>query len=284
MWAASSSTTRSGGSRGFPAAGRLRERLGEDLLGQRAEIPAQPTLVVGGRAEVERVTAAEQIGRVEGVARTVAGIGERSQDRLRRGVHRAAGALVATPRRPGRVQRFRHSCLFENEGHLAGLLRVDPSHHIGHRPTVARGGEEERCQQFRRGGVPELAVGGGAVGLGRLRQIGRRPSRPGPLHARGERRPRTRAHPGGTGRIDAPDAAAFVAPIPGVPQEVALHAGRHHRAFPGQDRRHGQGGGLPALRRPDHHDRLRRARRRPGPAARRRGPCPGPGDPGCAAR
>jgi hypothetical protein len=85
------------GFQGLSRTRRLRERMGEDLLGQRAEIPAQATLVVGRRAEVERVGTPEQVGWFEGGARGVAGIGERGQDRLGGGVHRAARALVTTP-------------------------------------------------------------------------------------------------------------------------------------------------------------------------------------------
>jgi len=43
------------GFQGLSGACRLRERIGEDLLGQRAEIAAQATLVVSRPAQVERM-------------------------------------------------------------------------------------------------------------------------------------------------------------------------------------------------------------------------------------
>jgi hypothetical protein len=65
MCAASSSTTRSGRVERAARPGGLANACGEDLLGQGGEVAPQPALVVGRRAEVQRVGPAEQPVRVE---------------------------------------------------------------------------------------------------------------------------------------------------------------------------------------------------------------------------
>ena len=183
-------------------------------------------------------------------------------------VERAASSASVTP-----------ACSRMKETSLASCVST-------HRTTSAIGavvmcrGEEQRSEEFGRRRIPELSIGGGAIGLGRLGQVGGHAKRPGPVTAAGQGRPRARSGPGGSRGIDAPHAPAFVALAPGGAQEIALHAGRHHRALPRQDRRDRERRGLPALRRAHDDDRL-------GPLGRHQSRAheavhrdPGPGGPG----
>ena len=190
--------------------GCLGERVRQDLLGQRSEVAPQPALIMRRCTQVEGVAASKELGRFECIATRLTS-GEGRKNGLGRGVHRAARAFIAAPRGAGGIERFGHSRLFEDGRHLAGLLRVDPTNDVGHGTTVVRRRKEQRGQELGRGGVPELPVGGGAVGLGRLRQVGGYPVGAGPICAKGEGRPRARTRPDRSGGVDAPDAPPVVA-------------------------------------------------------------------------
>ena len=204
---------------------------------------------------------------------------ERSQDGLGRGVHRTAGPFVPAPRGARRLQRFGQPGRLQDVGDLTDLLEVDPAHHVGHGAATYGRGEEERGQQFRRRGVPELPIGRRAVGFGRFAQVGRHAPRPGPRRADAQWGPFAGRCPGRPGRIDAPHLAPSGAVLPRVSQKVALDAGRQHGALPPQDGRHGQGAGLPALGRPHHHQRLRRFGHHPSRRPAARGGAQGRDDP-----
>ena len=186
-------------------------------------------------------------------------LGERRQDGLGRRVHRAPGPIVAAPGGPGRSQRLHGAGRFQNDRHLADFLGVDPAHHIGH----ASGGH-----------APRRRAAGPAAWLRWRTRTPRRPWCPRPwpsapgrwpsgasCHvpaAVAQRRPVARSGTGGPGGVDAPHLAHVSIGVPGCAEQVALHAGRHHRPVPAQDGRHGQRGRLAALGRADHHHRLRR--------------------------
>ena len=274
MWAASSSTTSSGGSSGCPDRVDRAKRLRQHLCGQRGEVAAEPALVVRRRAEVQRCATRRggRPGRTTGStaaatprsakgARTVSAV-VYTELRVRSSRHheaRAASSASDTPADSRMSATSPTSC------------GVDPAHHVGH------GAHHSRPR--RRGAGPA------AWPRWRTRTP-RRPScrRPWPASARSaairrapahvragaERRPVAGRRPGRPGRIDAPDLAPSGSALPGVSQQVALDAGRQHRSLPPQDGRHGQGAGLPALGRPHHHQRLRRFGHHPmrRPAAR----------------
>ena len=117
---------------------------------------------------------------------------------------RAAGALVAAPGGPRRVEGLGRRGALQDVGHLADLLGVDPAHHVGHGAAVERRGMEERGQHLGRRGVPELAVRRRPVGLGRLAEVGGGPAGPVPLRTPGERGPGAGPGARAAGRVDAP--------------------------------------------------------------------------------
>ena len=85
---------------------RAGEGVRQHRLGQRREVPAQPALIVGGRAEVQGVGPAQQMARLERAGRRPPGrrMGEGGEHRLGRGVDGAARALVTAPGRLGGMQ------------------------------------------------------------------------------------------------------------------------------------------------------------------------------------
>ena len=196
-----------------PAArpGGGRESVRQDLLRQGREVAAQPPLVVGRRAQVQRVCAAEELVRLEGRARTApicaALMNERRQHCLRSRVDGAARPLVAAPGGAGGFQRVGWRGTLEDAGDLADLLRIDPADDVGHTASIERSGQEQRRQQLGRRGVPELPVRRRAVRLGRVAEVRRRPASLGPVDATRQGRPGAGRSAGAASRIDAPHAA-----------------------------------------------------------------------------
>ncbi len=164
------------------------ERTRQHRLCQRSEIPAQATLVMSGRAEVQRVGALQEVVRLEGADRRRPGrrVGKRGEHRLCRGVNGAAGAFVATPGGLRRMEDLGRGGPLEDRRHFADFLRVHPAHHVSHGATIERRRHEQRRQEFRRRGVPEVPIGGRAPALGRLTQFGGGPAGLTPLAAAGD--------------------------------------------------------------------------------------------------
>ena len=165
------------------------ERTRQHRLCQRGEVPAQAALVMGGRAEVQRVRAVQKMVRLEGADRRWPGrrVGERGEHRLGRGVDGAAGPFVATPGRLRRMEDLGRGGALEDRRHFADFLRVHPADHVGHGATVQRRRDEQRGQELGCGGVPELPVGGRARTPRRLTQLGGGPAGLTPLPAARER-------------------------------------------------------------------------------------------------
>ena len=245
-----------------PGEGRL-----EHLLHDRDEQPAQPALVVGRRAQVQRCwpRRAAPPGRCRR-RRPGAGRSANGSSTVSAVVYTdAALALVALPGGPGRPEGLFDPRRLEQVEHLAHLLGVHPADDVGHRAAAGRRREQQRGQQLGRRRVPELAVGGGAPRPRHLGEVGGHPPGARPGRGRPERRPAVGRQAGRPGRVEAPDA-------PRGRVATARCAARRSvftlaaTTGPSQPRMagHGEPGRLPALGRPDHRHRLDAlGRRRP---------------------
>ena len=230
MCAASSSTTRSGGSSGRPERGRALERVGQDLLGQRGEIAAQPALVVGRRAQIERVGATEQIGRLERVGR-----------RCVQAAHAAKGAstVSAVVYTELRVRSSRHHVARAASSASGGRGTFEdarpPRPPLACRPTAPR---RPWCRPSsaaaRRAGPAtwppwrtRTRRRPWSLGLGASHRSAADPAGLAPFARTRSSGDQTSVAAGAARGVDAPHPAARPSRRPGVAEEVALHAGRH---------------------------------------------------------
>ena len=202
----------------------------QDPHEQRGQAP----LVVGRGTEVQRVRTGQQGGRGRAPVRPGWGArpGERLEQGLERGHDRAPLTLLLAERRTGGVDRRRHARPPEEVEHLLLLAGLDPVHDLGHAASAAGRREEQGGEQPGGRGVPEVAVGHRAdLGPPDLGEGRRRPSGPGPGPRLRQGRPGRSRPAGDPGGVEAVDPAAVDRWADSVLQQVALHAGRHHRAF-----------------------------------------------------